>query len=981
MDEGGDTITVSGPTTGSSVEKAVVREYNGSTFLREFQRTGVTISGGNLAGSIVLQGLHASADSVALVVTVAQGTGEDKVLSPPTESGRLAVDRVSPTMTSVKTTTPTTILVTFSEPVTNPQGDNTLDWYVRGNNTLRPSAISGAGDSRLLTFQSTTFGVDEEFRFDYWQPVTRPRKYTDCVNHDLNGTTRVTAHDGIAPPVPTIIDVAGSDATDGQSWSRETAPSFRIGGLTTGYKASLWKESNGTTGLQMDGGGADVRVTEATASGPEVTVPGDQLTSDGAYTYYATAVDGVQQSDGHSHNNVSNGADSVIHHLDRVAPKMVSARTANSTVRLGFNEPIFGSNTAGDWTISSTANPDHDITGVSGTGAARILETSGVPNGAVVAYAPGSNRYEDEAGNPLADFSAIVAEGLIAASLDLEPESGSSSVGEEYPLTVTVRDDEGVLVPAERVTMRAIDGPASTRDADNDPATPVGQVGVCFTDANGQCTVSYSSTQVGSDQIQAWIGTTPAPAGDPKQDIVTVDWEVEGTDLRIDATPETSSGPINQLHVVTAVVDAVQAGTNVGGITVAGRVIAGPNTGQPLTKPSCETGLDGSCTLEYRSSGTGRDSIQLWIDSNDDGDASGELFLNMNEGQDADGAMGLADDAGQDVVFRTWTAVAIPTLQVEPDTSTQPAGTTRAFDISVWDQSNGAALGGFNVDAMIVSGPNSGRRSECVSASNGLCSMAPFSSQKEGTDIVQFWIDADGDNTANEATQLEPRAEGGINENDQDVVEIIWTPDPAASPSPSTSPTDGGHPRTASLDASSNRVGYKKPVVLQGDVVSVPECQDASVSIERRGVSGRFGVLRTVDVNDGAWSTSVRPTKNVEYRARIEATEVCAGATSDVTKVLVAARVVARGPSAVGAGECFRVRGRVLPDKAGQTVRLQERVAGRWTKLDLDSLNKRSRYRFRVCAEGGTHRFRVRFGGDARNVSSHSRPLSIQIGG
>ena len=999
VDEGGDPISVSGPTTGTSVAKAIVREYSNGQIIHEVNRLGrveepnVTISNGQLTGSIGLHGLQDATDEISVVITVKDADG---VVSQPAESGVLLVDQVSPTITSVRTTTTTKIVVQFSEPVSNPQDDSTLDWYVRGNNTLRPSEITApAPDQRELTFQSTSFGVDENFRFDYWQPVTRPRKYVDCVNHDLVGDTRVTALDGIAPAVPNFIDVSGSNASDDHSWSREPNPVFRIGGLTSGYEAILWKEANGTEGLQK---GSDARLDPSViAGGAQVEMARDALSADGAYTYYATSVD--------INGNPSAGADPVTYHLDRVAPTFASARTANSTVRVAFSEPLFGADSVGDWNLSSPANPQHAITGVSGTGAARILATSGVPNGATVGYTPPGARYTDESGNELQPFTATVTEGLIPASVDLEPENGTSSVGQGHVLTATVRDDAGVLVPAEQVVMRAISGPSSTRNADGDPSTPTGQVGSCFTGANGQCTVSYSSTVVDVDQIQAWIGTTaPAPDnGDPRQDVVTVRWEVEGTDLRLDASPETSSGLVGQMHEATVLVTAVQANTNVGGIRVGGRVIEGPNAGAPVG--NCDTGADGTCTISsFTSSAIGRDSIQYWIDLDKNGNPSGELYVGGNESQDADGATPITNDPAQDVVFRNWASSAVPTLQVEPDSVSQALGTNRSFTISLRDGTSGPGLAGFNVDAQIVAGPNAGRHSQCVTSSSGSCSMLPFSSQKTGTDLIRFWVDADGDNTADEATQAEARAESTPDEPDQDVVEIIWTAGPSASPSPTPTPTptptgsatpgpspsptqtnlpsgDEVSARTIDIEASRNRVGYRKLLVLSGDVVSVPECEAGSVVIERRVIGRRFKVARTVDVVDGAWSTSLRPRKTADFRASINPTETCGGDDSGTARVSVAARVTARlSLRSVDSGSCVTVRGRVLPRKARQVVRLQRRVGARWVREATDTLNKRSRYRFKLCLPDGRHRLRVRYGGDALNLADRSRIVRVRVG-
>ncbi|MEA2452321.1 MAG: large repetitive protein [Actinomycetota bacterium] len=886
VDEGEDIMTVSGTATpGATLTKAIVRQFKADGSALAFERNVMSqdlgagrvqlSADGNFSGSITSV-LDPAATSFALVVTVTKGA------ETVTEgSNELTIDRIVPTIDQIKTTSATTMIATFSEDVFLPgnTSDSPLDWNRRGDPTQRPSSVSGAGATRTLTFGGMNFTEDELPEISYFPPATRPT-YKDCVNHDVVHTTSApftrNAVDRFLPRVPVIQSIDGQGVgTDNRAAGQATSFDVIVGTATNGHTIKLWRESNGVSGLQPSG---DTVQGEATVAGGTVTIPAAPGGPDGEYTFYARATD--------IHGNPSDSADEAIYRLDTSAPTALRAVSNNSKVTVAFNEPLeTGGNNTADWTVESTGvggiTVTHQVTSVSGTGDVRDLQVSGVPNGARVSYTPpASNPYKNEAGLALAAFGPITVEGLIPSTIDLTPEDVLVAVTDNHTVTVSVKDDFGTLVPGGDVVLRAVSGPSATRNVDGSASTPVGVIGTCSSQANGTCTFVYTSSTTGTDVLQAWLGSpnTP-PSAEPRdetgadqkgQDVGQVTWTVQNADLSLDVSPENSSGPLNSPFTPTIDVESVggaSPGSKVEGVNVDARVIGGPNNGTRIG--DCTTGAQGTCALNPTSTVTGTDTIQFWIDANNDNSSAGELDGGSNEAVDpsADPSpLAPPDDPVQDVVTHTWTAATVQYLNLEPEVSTGRIGEARSMTFSVINQ-NGDAIQGLNVDARVLSGPNAGTSvGECTTDVLGECRLT-YTSNAKGTDAIQAWIDTNGDDVPGEATVLEARSEAPTqDENDQDVIEATWT---ASSDTLflNTTPEKGLH-----------NVGTSAPLSLK--VIDGTDVVRANEDVAARVVSGP-SKDRDIDSNTatpagfiGRCTTGATGTCSVTYGSTVKGSDV-----------------------------------------------------------------------------------------------------------
>jgi hypothetical protein len=332
---------------------------------------------------------------------------------------------------------------------------------------------------------------------------------------------------------------------------------------------------------------------------------------------------------------------------------------------------------------------------------------------------------------------------------------------------------------------------------------------------------------------------------------------------------------------------------------------------------------------------------------------------------------------------------------VEPEVSSGQVNVARSLVFFATAQGSGSAIAGLNLGARVLSGPNAGAYlGGCTTDSLGSCSLSNYVSGTVGTDLIQGWIDANGDGVATEAEQFEARDEStSADEPDQDVVEATWTsgsPSPTASPTGTASPTPDPSPsetgqvgaRSVTMSTSGSRVAFREPVTLSGQVEMIAGCPSASVEILRRTSGGDFTDFAVARSDaSGRWLLEIRPRETARYRARVAGEGACQAARSDDVVVRVRSRIVARIDRAwAQVGKCTLIRGRVAPGKAGQSVKLQRRTATGWKRVAGKTLNTRSRYRFHRCpASPGRLRFRVTWAGDDRNLAAVSRTLHLKM--
>lgn len=1042
------------------------------------------------------------------------------VSSDPGESTSVPFDEVRPMYSGARTAGERLVVVEFSEPVTAPEGNFAQDWLVNGDPAI---LMSGGGATRTLTVGSA-LGEDDTPLVRY-KPIPTHGGYQDCAGNQLATGGALPQHvalDRTPPRLPSLDSIDGS-STGSDIYSTNPAPTATVSDLTPGHTAELYLETEPGTGLSVED---DMLVGEETAgSSGEVTFPAiEPLTDDGVFNFYAVAVDVNGNRSVDSGGSVA--GDQATYILDRVAPNEVAANTTGDTVTVSFDEPIVGGNNdAFEWTIVGCGGPC-DVAAVSGSGAVRVLEMASgsfVPNGASITYTDANNtRYTDRAGNPLPNFTSLATQGLIAKVVELAPETGTQSVNRVYDLELTVTDEFGTPIAGALTGVRAVSGPASQRDFDGEGGKPKGVIASCLSGSDGTCSVSYNGRSAGVDTIQAWLAQNPAlsAAPDPEpadadagaqpnpenfanQDVVTIEWTLEGADIALDATPETASGPINQPHVVTVAVEELgsqleqRAPATIGGVNVDLMATDGPGEGW---LGQCNTGADGTCTIAYDSAVAGTDTLQVWIDRNGDDTPDDDLFLDSAEAIDADGSPVL-DDPAQDVLRKTWTGITIPHLQISPENSTAPVGKRRGLNATVLG-SQGEPLASVDVDMFVVSGPNQGLRvGECLTDATGRCGLT-YGSTLVGDDVVRGWVDLDRDDTPNEVTAFEAIDESsGTDDPNQDLVFARWglggadlyldaqpeqqtrdagieasfdvalvdqsdrgiggaplaakvvsgpsaasdlddnasTPpgfigscsstgagecsfsfhgsgtgvdevllwvdadgDGTANEVPAIESSeaanrhdavsvtwtgeDGDDPlkgdRKIELQKTSSKVGYGSEALVAGIVQADSACRPAEVTVQRAYPGGAFKDVASVPVDGrGGWRYEVVAKRNQSLRAYVSSDDLCDGATSEITEILVRTKVLAKATSKrVAKGSCVKIKGRLKPRKAQRPVALQIRKGGRWKALKRDITNGRSKYSFPVCfSRKGTQKLRVAYAGDAVTEAGRSRIVRLRI--
>jgi hypothetical protein len=166
---------------------------------------------------------------------------------------------------------------------------------------------------------------------------------------------------------------------------------------------------------------------------------------------------------------------------------------------------------------------------------------------------------------------------------------------------------------------------------------------------------------------------------------------------------------------------------------------------------------------------------------------------------------------------------------------------------------------------------------------------------------------------------------------------------------------------SSTITANKERTRYRKPFRLAGQVTGTAGCTAPyEVSLEKRvhGTTAIRGFTRVTTDGSGGWQTAVRSRKSADYFATVTSTERCQGSRSDARPVAVRVQV-SRGPvscshkdqfpsGASGSGACcyrLSLEGPVRPNHGGTKVQLQRhKRKGGWRLLDVDRLNRRSRF-------------------------------------
>lgn len=91
-----------------------------------------------------------------------------------------------------------------------------------------------------------------------------------------------------------------------------------------------------------------------------------------------------------------------------------------------------------------------------------------------------------------------------AQELDATPETDTNEVGQTHVITCSSTDAFGNGVAGTNCDAQVTAGPNADNNIGSDLNTTNGFVGQCTTAANGTCTISYTSTEIGTDQISVF---------------------------------------------------------------------------------------------------------------------------------------------------------------------------------------------------------------------------------------------------------------------------------------------------------------------------------------------------------------------------------------------------------------------------------------------------------------------------------------------
>lgn len=250
-------------------------------------------------------------------------------------------------------------------------------------------------------------------------------------NGILNGS--VDAEDGIVPDLPTLAAVSQSGLSDssgvvenfksaqgGSFYTNENAPTFRIDNLGVGYTGIVALDTNRNGDYDE---GTDTVLASCESAGTSVDCLGSGLTSTGATTILVTALD----PDGNLAEGKSDATllgkharpETLV--LDQSAPTAASFvnDVATRSITVTFSEELAndGRNAAADWkayVLKGSRTVKLSTTSASGTDLTRTVTIDstdpnwGATGADIIKYfyeGSVSKRYQDRAGNYLADFT------------------------------------------------------------------------------------------------------------------------------------------------------------------------------------------------------------------------------------------------------------------------------------------------------------------------------------------------------------------------------------------------------------------------------------------------------------------------------------------------------------------------------------------------------------------------------------------------
>jgi hypothetical protein len=261
------------------------------------------------------------------------------------------------------------------------------------------------------------------------------------------------------------------------------------------------------------------------------------------------------------------------------------------------------------------------------------------------------------------------------------------------------------------------DNTANCSGAQVGTETPARINGECFTNSSGQCTFGVQSNEAGTMNITVFFetdGDNAQEAGEPF-DTATKTWTGGGASAarNISCTPATDTNPEGSRHEFQCTVTDA-SGNALPGLTVQFDVTAGPNAEeQGVQTCPTTTNQQGSTPVANEpagsETGTGTDECAYTdagpnVATSPPGTDTITAFINQGQ-QPGQPAPTTGPDAGepQTTIQKTWVGQG-RTIDCEPETATNPVGTSHTITCTVRD-AQGNAVPGVDVDFSQIAGP------------------------------------------------------------------------------------------------------------------------------------------------------------------------------------------------------------------------------------------------------------------------------------
>jgi hypothetical protein len=612
-------------------------------------------------------------------------------------TGHCSITFTSPTTGTVTGHASTTVSDLGVAPFTvqtdgqGPNGTNAVKTFVDARIHISPSATNGVG-------QNHTFSVFVE------KDVGDGAGFVPAANEPV--TVTLTNANGATASVSTNTCSGGTDATGRCSVAFTSATP----GSVTGHASSTLSDL-GTAApitVQTDGQGQNGPDAVKTFVDANISIsPNGVNRVNQPHTLTAH----VNVNDGSSFVNAPDGT-SISFTVDS-GPGTVTPTTCTTSGGTGSCSVVLSSATTGVSTVSA-----HTTVAVGGVVLTRSTDGTDSNSG------PATKRWVD-------------------ARIAIAP-SAANPVGQAHTFTVTLLRDEGDGVgfqPAagEHIGYQLIDSNGAVAVLDS-AASSCDDAGG-NTDANGQCTIVFTSASTGrvtghAASVLSVAGSAPITVATDGQGQNSTDAVKTFVDAYVTIGPASSTNPTNTTHTYTAHVfvndGSGSAYTDAPNGTVATFAFVGPHVGSFTGGDSCTIANGaGTCTIDTTSASAGADTMSASTTV-----SVGGVSLTRTTGQPAPG------HANGDNAAKTWVGgVARAKITIAPS-AVNEVGRPHTFTVTLSKDTGGGYQPAPNEHVDVALTDADGARhttavGSCTNAgantdANGQCTIS-FTSPSAGT--------------------------------------------------------------------------------------------------------------------------------------------------------------------------------------------------------------------------------------------------------